>query len=106
MSKITLFIIAGEISGDVHAANIVRELQKTHDVELYGTGGPNLLALGQQQYASVDELAVIGFEQVIRKSPMLLRLAKRIEKGVQDHKPDLILTVDYNHMALLNFFGR
>jgi lipid-A-disaccharide synthase len=79
----------------------VRELQaEGHEVSLYGTGGPNLLALGQVQYSTVADMMVIGFDKAILKIPMLMRLAKQLEKAIYELKPDLILTVDYNGFNL------
>lgn len=92
---IKLFIIAGEASGDVHGAHIVNELRKSRNVEIYGTGGPLLKALGQIQYATVEDMAVIGFVEVFGKIRFLLKLAKKIEQELHKVKPDLILMVDY-----------
>ncbi|MDR0454185.1 MAG: lipid-A-disaccharide synthase [Deferribacteraceae bacterium] len=90
-----LLIVAGEPSGDVHAANLAEEFLKTQPVELYGTGGQRLLALGQNQICDVSDMAVIGFDAVIRKIPFLLSLAKKIEKQIVTARPDAIILVDY-----------
>ena len=100
MDRIKLLIVAGEASGDVHAANIVRELKKTCELEISGSGGPRLAAEGQRQLCTVQEMAAIGFDQAIRKIPMLLRLAKSFEREIAANKPDLILTVDYTGFNL------
>jgi lipid-A-disaccharide synthase len=79
-----LFIIAGEQSGDNHAANLLKELSKHYNLELYGTGGARLRELGQKQYYDINDLSVIGIDGIIKKLPFLFK--------VRDH---LLILVDY-----------
>ncbi|MDR2884790.1 MAG: lipid-A-disaccharide synthase [Deferribacteraceae bacterium] len=102
-----LFIIAGEPSGDVHAANLVKEIQsqlesagQSSAVELYGTGGPNLLQLGQLRLSDVQSMAVIGFDAAIKKIPFLLDLSKRLKAQIDLVNPDAIILVDYSGFNL------
>jgi lipid-A-disaccharide synthase len=98
-----LFIVAGEPSGDVLAANLVKELKQQlncAEIELYGTGGVNLLQLGQSQVCDVQSMAVIGFDAAIRKIPFLLKLAKRLKTQIDEVKPDAIILVDYSGFNL------
>ncbi len=88
-------IVTGEPSGDVHAANLAAELRKLRPVDIYGTGGPRLLALGQHQICDVSGMAVIGFDAAIRKIPFLLKLAKKIEEQLLAVRPDAVVLVDY-----------
>jgi lipid-A-disaccharide synthase len=97
-----LFIVAGEPSGDIHAANVVREILSRYKPssdaqtpELSGTGGAALAALGQKQYANVSELTAIGFVDVIKKIPFLIKLAARMEAHIKQDAPDVILLMDY-----------
>ena len=90
------FIIAGEASGDVHGANLVREIKKIYsDAEFYGTGGPALKELGQHQYFTAREMAIIGFVEVIKKAPLIFSLFKTINKAVKEVDPDVIILIDY-----------
>jgi lipid-A-disaccharide synthase len=98
--KLKIFIICGEPSGDLLAANILGELSKTEPLELYGTGGVHLAALGQIQAANVKELSVIGFVSIIKKLPLLLSLANKLKKLILEVKPDLVLLVDYKGFNL------
>ena len=74
------FIIAGESSGDVHGANLAKELIKLYpDASFYGTGGNNLKSLGQKQYFTVQEMAIIGFVEVFKKLPLIFNMFSTIE---------------------------
>jgi lipid-A-disaccharide synthase len=98
-----LFIVAGEPSGDVHAANLVREIKTLSgcsEIELYGTGGVNLLQLGQVQLCDVQSMAAIGFDAAVRKIPLLYKLAKQLKAKIDEVKPDAIILVDYSGFNL------
>ncbi len=90
------FIVAGEASGDVHGANLVKELLKIYpEAEILGTGGVNLKSLGQKQYFSVLDMAIIGFIEVIKKLPFIFKMFSRLEKAIKEEKPDAIILIDY-----------
>lgn len=90
------FIIAGEASGDVHGANLVKELKKLYpDATFSGTGGPNLKELGQHQYFTAREMAIIGFVEVLKKAPLIFSLFKTIKKAVIKEEPDVVILIDY-----------
>jgi len=57
-----VLIIAGEVSGDQHAARLVRDLKKVRtDVEWFGIGGEALRAEGVNTWVDLDQMAVVGF---------------------------------------------
>jgi aspartate carbamoyltransferase len=61
-------IVAGEASGDLHGAHLVRAIkQRAPDVEYYGVGGRHLQAEGVTLLSSSDELSVVGIAEVIKK---------------------------------------
>jgi lipid-A-disaccharide synthase len=103
MPSFKLFVIAGEPSGDIHAAGLVKEIMNlipSCDILLTGTGGAALSKLGQIQLATVSELAVIGFIGAIKKLPFFLKLSKRLEDHIAQARPDAILLVDYTGFNL------
>ena len=100
MEKLKLFVVAGEFSGDMHGAAVVEELSQNYEIELYGTGGPKLAALGQTQFATVNDMSVMGFVPVLKKLPYFLGLGKKLERELLKIKPDLVLLVDYTGFNL------
>ncbi len=90
-------IIAGEISGDMHAAALLREMRRLYpgQIEAYGIGGDHLAAEGMELYAHVDETGVMGFWEVARRFRFLGRLLKETKNLLDSRRPDLLLTVDY-----------
>jgi lipid-A-disaccharide synthase len=95
-----IFVVCGEPSGDLLAASILLELSKRAPLELYGTGGVHLAAMGQIQAADVKELSVIGFVGIVKKILFLFSLADKLRKRIMEIKPDLILLVDYTGFNL------
>ena len=90
------FIIAGEASGDVHGANLAKELLKLYpEASFYGTGGVNLKALGQKQYFTDRDMAIIGFVEVFKKLPFIFKMFSTIEKAIVAEKPDAVILIDY-----------
>lgn len=90
------FIIAGEASGDVHGANLAKELFKLYPkASFYGTGGVNLKALGQKQYFTDRDMAIIGFVEVFKKLPFIFKMFSTIEKAIVEEKPDAVILIDY-----------
>lgn len=90
------FIIAGEASGDVHGANLAKELLKLYPkASFYGTGGVNLKALGQKQYFTDRDMAIIGFVEVFKKLPFIFKMFSTIEKAIVEEKPDAVILIDY-----------
>ena len=64
----TIMIVAGEASGDMHGANLVREMLKIDPaLNFYGIGGNKLQEEGVQLLANASDMAVVGLTEVISK---------------------------------------
>jgi lipid-A-disaccharide synthase len=98
-----IFISAGEPSGDLHAANLARELQaQAPGVELFGFGGPQLRSTGTRLIYPLTELAVMWFGAVLRNIRTFVDLAHQAEREFQAQRPDAVVLIDYPgfHFAL------
>ncbi len=90
-----IFIIAGEQSGDTHAANLIRELSAYYDIKAFGTGGARLRALGQEQYYDINDLSVIGLDGILKKLPFFFKVRDVLLEKISEIKPDAVILVDY-----------
>lgn len=91
-----IMIIAGEASGDLHGAGVVRELKKrSPDCEIFGVGGDKMEAAGMQIIYHVRELSVMGFWEVVQHLPLLRSVQKTMEVLLKARRPDLVLLIDY-----------
>ncbi|MBT3233058.1 MAG: lipid-A-disaccharide synthase [Calditrichaeota bacterium] len=89
-------VIAGEVSGDLHAAPVIHELKKLNpDLQFFGSGGPEMMDQGVELFAEIEDLAVMGFSGLPRILPRLSRLKKDIIKRVKERNVKLVILVDY-----------
>ncbi len=92
----TLFVIAGEDSGDLHGAELLRELKaRRPELRIIGVGGPRMTPLLDRKLADVKDLAVVGFIEVIKHLPRLNRLFKQILAAAQEEDISAALLIDY-----------
>jgi len=92
----TVLLLAGEASGDHHGAGVARALRtRLPDVRLVGLGGPHMRAQGVELLAELDELAVMGFVEVVRHLGFFRGLLGKIRTLMRSGDVDLVLPVDY-----------
>lgn len=89
-------MIAGEMSGDLLGAGVIRELKKhLKNVEFIGVGGPQMLEEGFQSLANMSELSVMGISDVLRRYPQLYFIRKKLLKEWTINPPDVFIGIDY-----------
>lgn len=91
-----LAIVAGEASGDLHAASVLKELKKlVPAVETFGIGGDLLAAEGMRVLYHARELGFVGLFNVLRHLGMFRRVFRELIEEIAREKPDAVLLVDY-----------
>ncbi len=95
-------ICAGEVSGDMHAAALMRELRRRlgRPAVFRGFGGDAMAAEGAELLYHTDRTAIMGITPVIRNIFFLLGMMRRMRREILAWRPDLLLTVDYPGMNL------
>ncbi len=97
-----LFVLAGEVSGDMHAAGVIAELLKARpDVKVFGIGGEKLRALGADLLYDCSQTSIMGFVDVLKHTGFLRRVIRDLKEAVRREKPLAALLVDYPGMNLL-----
>ena len=90
------YIIAGEASGDLHASNLMRAiLEKDSDADFRYFGGDLMQARGGKLVKHYREMAFMGFVNVIKNLPAVLRNMSECKKDIVDYHPDVLILVDY-----------
>lgn len=96
-----VLLLAGEASGDEHAAAVGRELRTLlPGVRLVGTGGPAMRAEGVELLADLDRLAVMGLVEVIPHLAFFRGLLSRITRLLGSGEVGLVIPVDYPGLNL------
>lgn len=91
-----LFISAGEPSGDLHGANLIRALRAKHSgIRITGFGGDKMEAAGAELIFKLTSLAVMWFGAVVGKIRTFLRLAKQAEDHFASDRPDAVVLIDF-----------
>ena len=90
------FLIAGEASGDLHAADVMRALQrKDPEAEFRFIGGDLMCAVGGQLLYHYRRLAYMGIIAVALHLPAILKGLRRCKKEIKDWRPDCVILIDY-----------
>lgn len=89
-------VVAGEESGNLLAADLVRALQAAsrREVDLIGVGGPQLRTLGLKTLFDPGDIALMGITAVLADLPRLLRRIGQTARTIVDAEPDCLITID------------
>ena len=91
-----IMIIAGETSGDIHGAKVVRAMQKRNNgLFFYGIGGRALGEAGVKLLMDASEIAVVGITEVFSKIPNILKGLRVVKKALKTLRPDLLILIDF-----------
>jgi len=89
-------IIAGEVSGDMHAAKLLSAiLAEAPNAAFFGIGGDAMRALGVELFYDVREMAVMGLAEVLSRYGFFRRVFKEMVALAAERRPDAVILVDY-----------
>ncbi|TQN60784.1 lipid-A-disaccharide synthase [Agrobacterium tumefaciens] len=89
-------VIAGEVSGDLLGADLIRSLKTRYEgsIELMGVGGEALESQGLASLFDYSELSIMGFTQVLKKLPKLISRINQTAEAIIAARPDVLLIID------------
>ncbi len=91
-----ILIIAGEPSGDIRGAELVRELKPLlNDVSFWGFGGDAMSAEGVEIVRHIRDLSMVGAVEIIHKLPDVWRHYLQIKRLCRERKPRMAILIDY-----------
>lgn len=91
-----LMLVAGEASGDLHGARLLRELQALHPgIEAFGLGGDELQATGLAAVAHSAEVAVVGITEVVKELPRIRQVFAALLAEAERRRPRVAVLVDF-----------
>jgi len=95
MANLRIALVAGEASGDILGAGLMRALKARHPaVEFIGVGGPLMQAEGLTSYFPMERLSVMGLVEVLGRLRELLARRKKLVADLIDAKPDVFIGID------------
>ena len=92
---LTIALVAGETSGDILGAGLIRALKKHHpNMQFVGIAGPQMQAEGCKAWYEMEELSVMGIVEVLGRLRRILAIRRDITKRLIDLKPDIFIGID------------
>src|SRR6185503_16524151 len=98
METVRIMIVAGESSGDAHAAALVHALRTAAadtNFEFFGATGPSLRAAGVDPIVRTDDLAILGLLEIGKALPKFWHAYKLLKQAAIERKPDAVILVDW-----------
>ena len=90
-----IMIVAGEQSGDVLGADLIRALRKIFPAcEFEGIGGEKMQAEGLHSFFEMERLSVMGFVDPLKRLPELLRIIRSLKKRMSEDKHAIFIGID------------
>jgi lipid-A-disaccharide synthase len=109
----SIFISAGEASGELYGALLARSLchcstPKGQGAELWGMGGPRMAAAGVEIVVRSEDMAVMGFTEIVRHLPRIYREFRKLERAIRQRRPTVAVLIDFPeiHFRLAQVFHR
>jgi lipid-A-disaccharide synthase len=91
-----IFVSAGEPSGDLHGAGVVRALRERYpEASIEALGGPRMAEAGATLRYDMEGLAAFGFVEIVSKLGAHLRLLRAVRQDLRAGRYDLVILIDY-----------
>ena len=91
-----LLIVAGEASGDMHGAGVIKAIREIEpDAEIFGIGGDQMRAAGMETLYHINDMAILGFTEVLKHLPFIRRVMNDLVEQVRQRRPEVVILIDY-----------
>jgi len=92
----SILMISGEASGDKHGAALIRSIQsKAPNLVFFGIGGDEMARQGMEIITHANEMAFLGFFEVVRHLPFIHKVFSRLISEMKRRNPDMVILIDY-----------
>ncbi len=96
MKSKKILMVAGEVSGDLHGANLMEAIRSIDpDIQFFGIGGDRLGTAGMNLLYHSQSLAVVGITEVLFKIRPIVKAFRGLKQSLGREKPDLVILIDF-----------
>ncbi len=100
--SVEVMVVAGEASGDLHGAHLIRSLQElSPQLSFCGMGGVEIARTGAQILFEASKISVVGFFEVVSHLKDIYAAQKTLRKRLVESKPSLLILIDFPDFNLL-----
>jgi len=90
-------VSAGEISGDMHAAAVLKKVKEVNDsIQIFGMGSTALKEIGAEILIDPTKISTIGYIEALKNLKTHFKHLRQMKKLLRERKPDLVFLVDYS----------
>ena len=93
-----VMIVAGEASGDTHAAKLIRAMRDAEpdtEFQFFGGAGPKMRSEGVDAIVKSDGLSIVGLAEIAFALPVFLKAFNNLKRAAIERKPDVVILVDF-----------
>ncbi len=91
-----IMLVAGEASGDLYGARVIRAIRRMHpDARFFGIGGDLMQNEGMELLYHIRDTAIMGFVEVVRHYPFLKEMFRTCQDAYRDRNADAVILIDY-----------
>ncbi|MBI5044216.1 MAG: lipid-A-disaccharide synthase [Nitrospirae bacterium] len=95
-------IVAGEASGDIHGANLAKELFKLKpDLKIFGLGGERMRGAGVETIYDIKDTSVVGITELLPQLNSIWRVYRGLSDVIKKETPDLLVLIDFPDFNLM-----
>lgn len=96
----SIFISAGEASGEAYGALLIDELKRQlvatgKSAAFFGMGGPRMADAGLDRVVNAEDMAVMGITEVVRHLPRIYREFRKLKQSIRDRRPGVAVLIDF-----------
>ena len=95
-----IIIVAGEESGDMYASKIINDFSKENNIKFYGMGSNKMKKTKATLLLDSSNLSVVGFFEILKIYPRLLKALNYMKRSIKDINPDLLILIDYQEFNM------
>ena len=95
-----IIIVAGEESGDMYASKIINDFSKENNIKFYGMGSNKMKETKATLLLDSSNLSVVGFFEILKIYPRLLKALNYMKRSIKDINPDLLILIDYQEFNM------
>ncbi len=98
--KKNIIIVAGEESGDMYGSDIINNFSNNKNIKFYAMGLNKIKNTNAEILVDSSSLSVVGFYEVLKIYPRLLKSLNIMKKSIDRVKPDLLVLIDYQEFNM------